>query len=123
MNPVPSPTSPTAAAPQAGAQSFKPANGWVSDAALMLDAKEWQKGTERTRAALARKRADGVTLGRPPGATSIDTKLDPEIENIRKMTQAGVSVASLARMFNVSRKALTDYLMRKNLKPSTVFPV
>ncbi len=41
-----------AAAPQAGAQSFKPANGWVSDAALMLDAKEWQKGTERTRAAL-----------------------------------------------------------------------
>lgn len=79
--------------------------------------------SERTRAALARKRAEGVMLGRPPGATSIDTKLDPEIENIRKMTQAGVSVASLARMFNVSRKALTNYLMRKNLKPPTISPV
>ena len=48
-----------AAARQAGAQSFKPANGWVSDAALMLDAKEWQKGTERTRAALAARCAMG----------------------------------------------------------------
>lgn len=38
--------------PRVEAQSFRPANGWVSDAALMLDAKEWQKGTERTRAAL-----------------------------------------------------------------------
>lgn len=36
----------------AQAQSFRPANGWVNDAAMMLDAKEWQKGTERTRAAL-----------------------------------------------------------------------
>ncbi len=34
------------------AQSFRPANGWVSEAAMLLDAKEWQKGTERTRAAL-----------------------------------------------------------------------
>ena len=36
----------------ASAQSLRPANGWVSDAAMMLDAKEWAKGTERTRAAL-----------------------------------------------------------------------
>ncbi|MBX7198965.1 MAG: tetratricopeptide repeat protein [Rhodospirillaceae bacterium] len=37
---------------RAEAQSFRPANGWVNEAAMMLDAKEWQKGTERTRAAL-----------------------------------------------------------------------
>ncbi len=36
----------------AQAQSFRPGNGWVNEAAMMLDAKEWQKGTERTRAAL-----------------------------------------------------------------------
>ena len=34
------------------AQSFRPSNGWVNEAAMMLDAKMWQKGTERTRAAL-----------------------------------------------------------------------
>jgi tetratricopeptide (TPR) repeat protein len=36
----------------AQAQSFRPGNGWVNEAAMMLDAKEWQKGTEKTRAAL-----------------------------------------------------------------------
>ena len=35
----------------AQAQSFRPSNGWVNEAATMLDAKMWQKGTERTRAA------------------------------------------------------------------------
>ena len=39
-------------AQSATAQSFRPGNGWVNDAAMMLDAKEWQKGTEKTRAAL-----------------------------------------------------------------------
>jgi tetratricopeptide (TPR) repeat protein len=39
-------------APSVQAQSFRPSNGWVNDAAMMLDAKEWQKGTEKTRAAL-----------------------------------------------------------------------
>jgi tetratricopeptide (TPR) repeat protein len=39
-------------APSVQAQSFRPGNGWVNDAAMMLDAKEWQKGTEKTRAAL-----------------------------------------------------------------------
>lgn len=40
------------AASGAQAQSFRPSNGWVNEAAMMLDAKMWQKVTERTRAAL-----------------------------------------------------------------------
>ena len=39
-------------APTAWAQSFKPANGLVNDAAGMLDRKDWQGGTLLTREAL-----------------------------------------------------------------------
>src|SRR3954462_1190564 len=36
----------------AAAQSFRPANSWVNDAAFMLDRKDWLGGTQLTRQAL-----------------------------------------------------------------------
>jgi tetratricopeptide (TPR) repeat protein len=40
------------AAEVASAQSFRPANSWVNDAAFMLDRKDWAGGTQLTRQAL-----------------------------------------------------------------------
>ena len=66
--------------------------------------------SQRTKEALARKRAEGVILGRPKGAKSSRTKLTGKDELIRNCLAAGFSRSQIARRLKVHRMTLTKYI-------------
>lgn len=69
---------------------------------------------ERTRAALAQRRAQGQALGRPPGSKS-ESKLAPQLAEIERCLAARVSKRSIARLLRVSPNTLYRYLRDKGL--------
>ena len=79
--------------------------------ALSLGARiEREMISARTKAALARRKAEGVKLGRPKGSTSINAKLRPHTDDIRQMLGNKVSKAAIARTFGVSRDTLRKFV-------------
>jgi len=66
----------------------------------------------RTQEGYRRARAAGVRVGRPPGKTSA-SKLDPKKSEIDKLRAAGVSVAAIGRLLDVSRATVQRYLDRR----------
>lgn len=71
--------------------------------------------SQRTKEALARKKAEGITLGRPHGARTAPThrKLYPHREQLFAMYAQGCSVSALARRFHVSRSTIYRYIHEK----------
>ena len=69
----------------------------------------------RTKEALAKRKAAGYTLGRPKGSTNKSHKLDPHEKEIQQLLAAKVSKAAIARMLNVSRNTVIDYIKLKEL--------
>jgi DNA invertase Pin-like site-specific DNA recombinase len=63
----------------------------------------------RTTAALAARRASGVTLGRPRGARSI-SKIAAKAGDIRALLAANVSKRAIARLLGCSPQTLYKYL-------------
>ena len=62
--------------------------------------------SQRTKEALARKKSEGVTLGRPSGSKSVRLKLsDYEVE-IQTLLDAKVTKTAIARRFGVTRKTV-----------------
>jgi len=70
--------------------------------------------SERTKQALASKKAQGVILGRPKGALGA-SKLDDKKEQVEEFLKHGVAKAAIARMLKVSRGALNDYIRSRKL--------
>ena len=68
--------------------------------------------SQRTKEALARKRAEGVVLGRPKGRKSKNLKLSGHEAEIQSLLDRKISKSSIARKFGVSRK--TVFLFVKN---------
>lgn len=66
--------------------------------------------SQRTKEALARKRAEGVVLGRPKGSKSSHVKLTGKEEIIRHCLAAGFSKSKIARQLKVHRMTLTRYI-------------
>ena len=62
--------------------------------------------SQRTREALARKRAEGVHLGRPAGALNKVVKLTGKEEAIRILRAEGANWAQIARLLHVDRSTL-----------------
>lgn len=62
--------------------------------------------SDRTREALARKRAEGQRLGRPPGSNGKNRRLDGHDEEIILMLSAGETRLDIARHFGVSYKTI-----------------
>ena len=75
----------------------------------------------RTREALAKRRAEGKTLGRPRGAKSARLKLDPHADEIRRYVAKGISKRSIAKLIGCAESTLYDWLTRRRLSPR--FPV
>jgi len=69
-----------------------------------------------TKAALAKRKAEGKTLGRPKGSLST-SKLDGREVEILHMLDKGVSKASAAKMLDVSRGTLYNWLKSRHSTP------
>ena len=71
--------------------------------------------SQRTKEALARKRAEGVVLGRPAGRKSSHVKLTGKDETIKVLRQQGVSIVKIAQIFKVDRMTVAKYIKDKHL--------
>ena len=72
--------------------------------------------SQRTKEALARRRAEGVILGRPKGRKSSKVKLSGHEDVIRTLLQRKVSKTEIARIFCVNRMTV-DTFIRTRLLP------
>lgn len=69
--------------------------------------------SQRTKEALARKRAEGKVLGRPVGRKSSHVKLTGKDETIRELLAQGMKKTQIARLFRVNRNTLHNYLQTR----------
>lgn len=73
---------------------------------------ERQLISQRTREALARKKAEGTRLGRQPGSRNRRYKLDHKAQRIQKMMEERVSHQQMARTLGVSKTTLLRWLKK-----------
>lgn len=66
--------------------------------------------SQRTREALARKKAEGVILGRPKGRKSCRVKLSGKEEYIKELRRQGVSISEIARIYKVNRNTVSTFI-------------
>jgi DNA invertase Pin-like site-specific DNA recombinase len=71
--------------------------------------------SQRTKEALARIRAEGKILGRPPGRKSNKLKLTGRRDFIRHLLANGHSQSAAARKLNVHRLTLATFIKRENI--------
>lgn len=64
----------------------------------------------RTKEALARKKAEGVILGRPKGRKSTQVKLTGKDEKIKELLEKQVSKSAIARILGVHRLTVSKYI-------------
>nr|MDE2522653.1 master DNA invertase Mpi family serine-type recombinase [Methanocorpusculum sp.] len=69
--------------------------------------------SQRTKEALARKRAEGVVLGRPKGRRSKQVKLSGQEEVIRVLLEKNVSQCEIARIFGVHRMTVASFIKNR----------
>lgn len=71
--------------------------------------------SQRTKEALARKRAEGVILGRPKGSRSAKVKLSGHEKFIRELLEHGVPKTQIAKILKVDRMTVDAFIKRENL--------
>ena len=71
--------------------------------------------SQRTKEALARKRAEGVILGRPKGSKSSKTKLTGQEKKIKQFLDKKVSYSAIGRVLGVHRLTVTNFVKQHRL--------
>ena len=66
--------------------------------------------SQRTKEALARKKAEGMVLGRPKGSKNTKRKLDGKEGNILRMLESGMTKVQIAKQLKISRNTLYLFL-------------
>lgn len=66
--------------------------------------------SQRTKEALARKRAEGVILGRPVGSKSSKTKLSGQEKKIQELIDKHVSYSAICRILGVHRLTVSAFV-------------
>ncbi len=66
--------------------------------------------SQRTKEALARKKAEGVILGRPIGSKSAKTKLTGQEKKIKVLLSKKVSHSAISRILSVHRLTVTNFI-------------
>lgn len=69
--------------------------------------------SQRTKEALARKKAEGIVLGRPKGKKSSHVKLTGKEDIIRDLREHGVSVCEIARIYKVNRNTVSKFIKER----------
>jgi DNA invertase Pin-like site-specific DNA recombinase len=77
---------------------------------------ERQMISQRTKEALARKKAEGKKLGRPKGSLSKKTKLTGKEEIIRGFLKNRISLCAIGRMLNVNRMTISSFIKSRKLR-------
>ena len=67
--------------------------------------------SQRTKEALARKRSEGVKLGRPKGSRAKKTKLSGKEGEIKVLLEKRVPVSVIGRMFGVHRLTVERFIL------------
>lgn len=71
--------------------------------------------SQRTKEGLARRRANGMQLGRKKGDKNTHYKLTGKENIIRTMLDYGYSKAAICRKLKCNHKTLDDHLLRMNV--------
>jgi DNA invertase Pin-like site-specific DNA recombinase len=71
--------------------------------------------SQRTKEALARKRSEGIRLGRPSGSKSSHVKLSGHEEEIRILLAKRVSKSAIGRKYGVNRMTVDAFLKDRYL--------
>ena len=74
---------------------------------------ERQLISQRTKEALARKKAEGVILGRPKGSKSAKTKLTGQEKRIKELIDKKVSYSAIGRILGVHRLTVSSFVKEK----------
>jgi DNA invertase Pin-like site-specific DNA recombinase len=69
--------------------------------------------SQRTKEALARKRSEGVILGRPQGKKSSRVKLSGHEEEIQMLLEKHTSKSAIGRIFGVNRMTVDSFLKNR----------
>lgn len=69
--------------------------------------------SQRTKEALARKKAEGVILGRPKGSKSKYLKLTGKENEIESLLKKKISVSAIGRLLGVHRLTVSSFLKHK----------
>lgn len=73
--------------------------------------------SQRTKEALARKKAEGVKLGRPTGTYhDHHRKLHEHEDDVRRLVRGGVSLAAIGRLYQVNRETVRRFVEDRNLR-------
>lgn len=72
--------------------------------------------SQRTKEALARKRSEGVILGRPRGRKSMRSILTGKDEQIRQLLAKEIGYSGIARILDVHRVTVSTYVAEKGLR-------
>jgi len=68
--------------------------------------------SQRTKEALARKKAEGVVLGRPKGSKSTKTKLTGQEKQIKELLEKKVSYSAIGRILGVHRLTVSSFVKK-----------
>lgn len=71
--------------------------------------------SQRTKEALARKKAEGVILGRPKGRKSARTKLTGQEKKIKELLDRKVSYSAIGRILGVHRLTVSSFVKNQNV--------
>lgn len=69
--------------------------------------------SQRTKEALARKKAEGVVLGRPKGSKSAKTKLTGQEKQIKELLEKKVSYSAIGRILGVHRLTVSVFVKER----------
>ena len=72
--------------------------------------------SQRTKEALARKKAEGKKLGRPLGSLSKKTKLSGKEKIIKEYLKNRVSVSAIGRILKVNRMTIANFIKSRKLR-------
>ena len=72
--------------------------------------------SQRTKEALARKKSEGMRLGRPIGSKNKEVKLSGKEDDIKRLLDKKVAVVAIARILDVNHLTVRSFIKTRKLK-------